>query len=348
MKLTEAAQRCRSHQELRLETIPSLVDALLDATVEDNAKADFLAALAQKNETANELAAFVQAILPLGAQVPGVLGEWNKHPILDCCGTGGGGLNIVNISTGIMFILAAAGVPVVKHGAHGFTKKSGSADVLKAMNIRIDLSPLQVRQCLEELNLAFIYAPAFYPVFKAVAPVRKALAASGQRTIFNLLGPLLNPVRPQAQLMGVFQEPHLALFSAALEQTGCRRYLVAYGKNASGKAIGEVSADGPTRLIGKLDGKPCEFSIERGEEKFHFEELLVQSPEESAAKLIAVLEGKEQGITRAMLVVNAAAALFAQGKTSSFQEGCAMAASQLDSGATLKKLRQWQNFKARA
>lgn len=345
--LTEAASLCRSHQELPSEIIPALVDALLDSSVDDAAKADFLTALEQKEETANELAAFVQAILPRGEHVPDVIGEWNDQPILDCCGTGGGGLNIVNISTGIIFILAAGGVPVVKHGAHGFTKKSGSADVLQAMNIHINLSPLQVRQCLEELNLAFIYAPAFYPVFKAVAPVRKALAVSGKRSIFNLLGPLLNPVRPQTQLMGVFQEAHLDLFSETLRQTGCKRYLIAYGKSASGKVVGEVSADGPTCLIGQLNGKPCELLVSNNGENFNFTELLVQSPEESAAKLTAALEGKERGITRAMLVANAAVAFFVQGKASSLQEGHEIAIAQLDSGAAFEKWRRWREWSAK-
>src|SRR5277367_5170366 len=170
---------------------------LLDASVGDGLKAAFLRAWAQRGETAVELAACAEAFLPQALD-PGLRGSWQGKPLLDCCGTGGGGLNLLNISTGLMFILAAMGIPVVKHGNRGITKRTGSADVLEAMGIKIDLAPELVPRCLEEVGCAFLFAPFYHTSFATIAPVRRALGAKGQRTIFNLIAPLLNPARPDA------------------------------------------------------------------------------------------------------------------------------------------------------
>src|SRR5277367_3838561 len=164
---------------------------LLDASVGDGLKAAFLRAWAQRGETATELAACAEAFLP-EALDPGLRGSWQGKPLLDCCGTGGGGLNLLNISTGVMFLLAALGIPVVKHGNRGITKKSGSADVLEALGLQIDSAPEEVPCQLEEVGCAFLFAPAYHPTFAVIAPVRRALGAEGRRTIFNLLGPMLN------------------------------------------------------------------------------------------------------------------------------------------------------------
>src|SRR5277367_4085888 len=189
---------------------------LLDASVADPIKAGFLRAWAQRGETAAELAACAEAFLPRALD-PGLRGSWKGRPLLDCCGTGGGGLNLLNISTGLMFILTAMGIPVVKHGNRGITKRTGSADVLEAMGIKIDLAPEEVPKCLEEVGCAFLFAPAYHTAFATIAPVRRVLAGQGHRTIFNLLGPLLNPARPDARLVGVFKPKHVALYQAVLE-----------------------------------------------------------------------------------------------------------------------------------
>ena len=184
------------------------------------------------------------------AVAPPVRGSWQDKPLLDCCGTGGGGLNLLNVSTGIVFILAAMGVPVVKHGNRGLTKKSGSADVLEALGIRIDLPPEKMESCLEEVGAAFLFAPAYHTSFSVLAPIRKRLGTEGQRTVFNLLGPLLNPARPDARLVGVFLQAHGELYQATLRHMGCPRFTVVCGEDSkTGTAIGEASARGTTLLL---------------------------------------------------------------------------------------------------
>ena len=206
-------------------------------------KAAFLRAWAKRGETAVELAACAAALLPL-ATAPRVQGSWNGRPLLDCCGTGGGGLNLLNISTGIVFILAAMGVPVVKHGNRGLTKVSGSADVLEALGIRIDLPPEKMEACLEQVGAAFLFAPANHTSFSVLAPVRKQLGAKGQRTVFNLLGPLLNPARPDARMVGVFTDANVHLYESALAAMGCRNYEVVCGEDEpTTKKMGEVERE---------------------------------------------------------------------------------------------------------
>ncbi len=322
---------------------------LLDTAVSDGTKASFLRAWAQRGETADELAAFAEAVLP-NALDPGLRGSWNGKPLLDCCGTGGGGLSLINISTGLMFILAAMGIPVVKHGNRGMTKRSGSADVLEAMGIKIDLAPKHVPRCLEEVGCAFLFAPGYHTTFAAVAPVRKALGAEGQRTVFNLLGPLLNPARPDARLVGVFKLEHVALYQHTLEKMHCPRFTVAYGIDSdSGKAIGEVSAQGET-LFGSTARNASDSPLTNlsSVTSPHINEtlgsLLVRTPDESASRIESILSGEDHGLARETLLINAAIAGWTHGVAASLVEGLAQAGETLDSGRALAKLRKWQEF----
>jgi anthranilate phosphoribosyltransferase len=327
--------------------IDSVIRALLDPAVADQAKADFLSAWARRGETAAELAHCAQALLP-GAVDPGLHGSFKGRPLLDCCGTGGGGLPLFNVSTGLMFILAALDVPVVKHGNRGLTKKSGSADVLEALGIRIDQPPRDVARCLDEVGCVFLFAPAYHPGFSAINPARRLLAAQGQRTIFNLLGPLLNPARPDARLVGVFQDAHVTLYREALEAMGCCRFTVACGYDApSAKPLGEVSASGPTTLAGsQLDllGSVQKLSTSSSQP---LETLFVQSAAESAQRLVALLSRKEKGLGRELLILNAAVAAVTQGAAATLDEASALAAAAIDSGRARERLERWQKFSAR-
>jgi anthranilate phosphoribosyltransferase len=336
--LPEIARRSLAAREIELAG-----SALLDRGVDDALKADFLRAWAQRGETAAELAACAQAFLP-GALDPGLRGSWRGRPLLDCCGTGGGGLNLLNISTGLMFVLAAMGIPVVKHGNRGITKRSGSADVLEAMGIRIDLSPEDVPRCLEVIGCAFLFAPAYHITFAAVAPVRRELARRGERTIFNLLGPLLNPARPDARLVGVFQREQVALYQRALELMQCAHFTVVCGEDGeTARPIGEVSARG-TNIFGstvpltELTRPPLEGIHE------HIDSLLVRNADESAMRLETIFSGEDQGLGRATLLINAAVACWTHGSASSLEEGFAKSEEAIDSGAVLGKLRAWQEF----
>jgi len=316
---------------------------LVNPAVGNAAKANFLRAWAQRGETAAELAACAEAFLPK-AMNPGVRGSWQGKPLLDCCGTGGGGLNMVNISTGMMFVLAAMDIPVVKHGNRGITKRSGSADVLEAMAIRIDLEPQEVPRCLEEVGCAFLFAPAYHTTFAVVAPVRQALAAEGQRTVFNLIGPLLNPARPDARLVGVFSRENVTLYRDALALMPCPRFTVVCGQDAeSGTMIGEASAQGPNFFGSTLPLTELTRTPEY-EPHEHIDSLLVRNADESASRIERVLSGEDQELARDTVLLNAALASWTQGRAASLEEGLALATEALDSGSALKRLRAWQKF----
>src|SRR5881394_2734621 len=185
------------------EQVHLAVGEIVNESVPAALKADFLCHLALKGETVGEIAAFAQALREKAIQPPLDPGWRNAHEILDVCGTGGDRLNTFNISTTVAFICAAAGVPVAKHGNRAITSQAGSADVLEALGIKIDLPPAEAARSLRERNFAFFFAPNYHPAFKYIAPARKLCAERGQRTIFNFLGPLLNPARPTTQLVGV-------------------------------------------------------------------------------------------------------------------------------------------------
>jgi anthranilate phosphoribosyltransferase len=340
-------------RSLTAEEIATAADALLEAGVTDEVKAAFLLAWALRGETAAELAACAEAFLP-HALDPGLRGSWQGKALLDCCGTGGGGLNLVNISTGVMFVLAALGIPVVKHGNRGITKRSGSADVLEAMGIKIDLAPEQVPRCLEEVGCAFLFAPAYHTTFATIAPVRRALAAQGHRTIFNLLGPLLNPARPDARLVGVFKMNHVELYQSALEIMKCPHFSVVCGQDQeSGQMIGEASAHGTT-LFGttlRLPGGIHLTSITRVPEpptNEKIDSLMVRNADESASHLETILSDEDYGLDRETLLMNAAVASWTHGTHSSLEEAFAACTEALDSGRALKVLQRWQEFSDRA
>jgi len=335
---------------LTTEEIDQVAAELLDPSVPEELKVGFLGAWARRGESAEELAKCAEALLPQ-ARDPGVYGNWQGRPLFDCCGTGGGGLNLLNISTGLMFILGALGIPVVKHGNRGITKKSGSADVLEALGVKIDLAPELVSHCLEKVGCAFLFAPAYHPSFAVVSPVRRKLATQGQRTVFNLLGPLLNPARPEARLIGVFTWEHVTLYRNALAQMGCPRFTVACGQDAeSGRRLGEVSSQGKTILGSTLksaNGEPLTEFIQKShpDTSHKIDSLLVESAADSAQRIVAILSGEEsQGFGREMLLINAAMASWTQGTATSLEEGLAQSTEALDSGRAFNQLIRWQEF----
>lgn len=347
------------NRSLTGQEIGEAAKALLDRSVSDDDKAAFLAAWAKRGETATELADCAEAFLPQALK-PGVSGSWKGKALLDCCGTGGGGLNLINISTGVMFILGALGIPVVKHGNRGITKKSGSADVLETLGIKIDLAPDQVVNCLEEVGCAFLFAPAYHPTFAVIGPVRRSLAAQGQRTIFNLLGPLLNPARPDARMVGVFKEEHLDLYHRALLEMGCKRFDVVCGEDdESHKKIGEASASGITTISSNLSFDPNPsiptkrgasiLRIDAKNSPFgeNLDSLLVTDATDSARRLQALFSNEEKGLAREMLLLNTAIAAWTQGAVADIAEGHTQAAEALDSGRARECLKRWQKFSSR-
>ena len=324
------------------------VEQITDENIPAALKADFLCHLALKGETVQEIAAFARGLREKAVQPP-LDDSWrNAHNILDVCGTGGDRLNTFNISTTVAIICAAAGVPVAKHGNRAITSQAGSADVLEALGIKINLSPAEAAGSLRERNFAFFFAPNYHPAFKHIGPARKLCADRGQRTIFNFLGPLLNPARPGAQLVGVPRPELCEPLAHVLQSLGARRGMVVTGK--------VPGVDGAMHHLDELstlgENTVAEFYQERGFTSSvlvpdHFPlqpaalaDLAGGSRDVNAEIVRRVLQGDERGPKRDAVLLNAAAGLFVANRARSLAEGWTLAAGIIDGGDAAKKLRE--------
>jgi anthranilate phosphoribosyltransferase len=304
--------------------------------VDDAAKAAYLRALRAKGETATEIAAFARALLARAVD-PGIAPENVPGPMLDVCGTGGDKLDLFNISTTAMFVLAASGVCVVKHGNRAITSKCGGADVLEELGVRIDLPPDALRRTAETHGLGFLFAPAYHPAFKAIVPVRKALAAEGIPTVFNLLGPLLNPARPGHQLVGIFSPALLPKYGDALAALGRIRAWVVHGSG-----MDELSLAGPTEVREVAAGVVREFTVDPRALDLPMCEvgdLRGGDRATNAAIVTAILDGTERGPKRDIVLLNAAAGFVITGLVGDLAAGLDLAREQIASGRALAKLR---------
>ncbi|MEI7809044.1 MAG: anthranilate phosphoribosyltransferase [Verrucomicrobiota bacterium] len=325
---------------LTTEQVQLAVAQLTDEKISAPTKAEFLSALAQKGESPEEIAAFAAALREKSITPP-LDEETRAREILDVVGTGGDRLSTFNISTTVAILCAAAGVTVAKHGNRAMTSSVGSADVIEALGIKADQSPAEAARALREHNFAFFFAPNFHPAFKHIAPARKLCAERGQRTIFNILGPLLNPVRPSAMLVGVARTEHCAPMARALQALGVRRGMVVCGL-AEGKNLDELSTLGINQV--------AEFYHERGftNSALSLENFPVQpatladlrgGDKSANAEIIRrILRGDERGPKRDAVLLNAGAALFVAGKAKSVAEGWELAGETIDSGVAAKKL----------
>ena len=330
------------NQELSPREIEVAAGLLLDPSAPDEKKARLLEALSRKGETPAEIAGFVEAFLEHA--VDPHLGLLDlEGPTLDVCGTGGDQLDLFNVSTTAMFIAAAAGAVVVKHGNRGITSKSGGADVLEALGIRIDLPPDGFRNCIETAGLGFMFAPVYHPAFKAVAPVRKMLAAKGGKTIFNLIGPLLNPAKPQCQLVGVFSRELCPAFAEILQRLGRDSAWAVHGTTGDGRSVDEVSLMGSTRIckaglyqdLEDEEIRPRDFGLKHAE----VHELQGGDAKANATILEAILAGRETGPRRDMVLMNAGTAIACCGLADNIGDGISVAREMIDDGAALEKLR---------
>ena len=313
-------------------------------------KADFLRALAKKGENDEEIAGFVQAFLQRAVD-PGLVPELMPGPMIDVCGTGGDRLDLFNVSTTSMFVLAAGGACVVKHGNRNITSQCGGADVLETLGVRIDLPPPEFRRCVEKNGCGFLFAPLYHPAFRVIAPVRKALAGEGIATIFNLLGPLLNPARPGHQLVGIFSESALAKYAGVLQRLGRRHAWAVHGRGRNGEGIDEISTMGATQIHAVRHGEiqPRVIASDVLEALGFTSATLVDlrggSRDENAAILLGILDGSIQGPKREMVALNAAAGFVVADLAATLEEGLALAMDQLDSGRALARLRALQEFR---
>ena len=334
-------------QSLDEARVHAAVELLADEKIPAASKAEFLIALAQKGETPGEIAAFARALCEKSVPLP-IENDWrHSREILDIVGTGGDRLGTFNISTTSAIVCAAAGVAVAKHGNRAVTSQAGSADVLEALGIRIDLTPEEAARSLREKNFAFFFAPNFHPAFKHIAPARKLCAERGQRTIFNFLGPLLNPARPSAMLVGVPRAELCEPLARVLQSLGVRRGMVVTGKignrqSAIGNSLDELSTLGENTI--------AEFYHERGfttsvlsPEEFPLQpatldDLLGGDKFQNAEITRRILRGDERGPKRDAVLLNAGAALFVAGKTKSLAEGWDLAGETIDSSQADGKL----------
>jgi len=296
--------------------------------------AGLLVALRMKGETADEITGFARVMRDKAVAV-----KPQRYPLADTCGTGGDRVKTFNVSTAAAFVAAGAGVAVAKHGNRSVTSKCGSADVLEALGVTLEMEPEEVARCIDEVGIGFMFAPRFHPAMKHAAPVRREL---GARTVFNLLGPLTNPARATAQVVGVPGPEWAAPLARVLSKLGVTRAFVVHG--ACG--MDEISIAGETLVHEVRDGQVSTYSI--APEDFGLPRADVGSvagggAAENARTLVEILEG-ERGAKRDMVVLNAAAAIAAGGKAADLAEGVAVAASALDSGAAVARLKGLQAF----
>ena len=317
------------------------VEQLTTEDIPAESKAEFLTALATKGETASELAAFATNLRGRATPVP--FDGATTQELLDVCGTGGDGLNTFNISTTVALLCAAAGVPVAKHGNRAITSRSGSADVLDALGIPTTLSPAEAATAIQGKNFAFLFAPLYHPAFKHIAPARKLCAERGQRTLFNFLGPLLNPARPTAQLIGVPRAELCVPMASVLKNLGIRRGMVVSGA-AGERRMDELSPLGETaiaefyqdRAMAESVWSPANLTLS----PMTLNDLAGGDAEANATLTRAVLNGEDTGPRREAVLLNAGAALFVAGAASSITEGWELAAEVIDDGRARAKLEE--------
>lgn len=332
-------------QDLSDREVQVAAELLLDPAAPDEKKARLLEALSFKGETPSEIAGFVEAFLEQAVDPHLGLVEL-EGPTIDVCGTGGDQLNLFNVSTTAMFISAAAGAVVLKHGNRGITSKSGGADVLEELGIRLDLPTERFRDCVEKTGLGFLFAPQYHPAFKAVSGVRKTLAEKKVRTIFNLIGPLLNPARPQCQLIGVFSRELCPAFAEILQRLGRESAWVVHGTTGDGRAVDEVSIMGPTSIfkaglyqdLEDEEISPRDFGLHVAD----VSALQGGDAVVNAAILKDILSGKDTGPKRDLVLMNSGAALACCGLADNLGHGIEISREMIKSGAAMDRLKRLQ------
>lgn len=341
-------EKLRNGNDLTSGDISYAVALLVSDTTAAGEKADFLTSLHEKGESAEEIAGFVEQLIGRAID-PQIDPAKLSGPMIDVCGTGGSGLNIFNVSTTIMFILAAGGAAVVKHGNRSVTSTCGSADVLEALGVPLSWEPEQLRECLERLGVGFIFARQYHPAFRALAEMRAQIARAGRRTIFNLLGPLLNPARPQRQLIGVYGSRLTSVFAEVLRQLGRERAWIVHGSSDAGAGMDNISTSGPTDLAELRGGNVSTAVVDPrwlGIPEAAVGEVRGGGPPENAKTIEGILRGEIKGATRDLAVVNAAGGFVVAGLAADLAGGILLAAEQIDSGRALEKLNALRAFAA--
>ena len=328
----EALQRTIEHREIFHDEMLHVMRLIMNGEMSPVMMAALITGLRVKKETIGEITAAAQVMREFSTKV--IVAD--KTHLVDIVGTGGDGSHTFNISTCAMFVAAAAGARVSKHGGRSVSSKSGSADVMELLGAHINLSPEAIAQCIAQVGVGFMFAPNHHPAMKNVAPIRKEL---GVRTIFNILGPLTNPAGAPNILMGVFHPDLVGIQVRALQRLGAEHALVVYGKDG----LDEISL-GAATLVGELkNGEITEYEIHPEDFKLPMASnraLRVETPEQSKAMLLGVLDN-QPGAARDIVLLNAGAALYAANVTESVQGGIALAGAALESGAAKARLQQF-------
>ena len=328
----QALQRAIEHREIFFDEMVALMRMIMRGEVSPMMTAAILTGLRVKKETVGEIAGAASVLREFALPVEVA----DRTHLVDIVGTGGDGANTFNISTASMFVVAAAGAQVAKHGNRSVSSKSGSADVLEALGAAIELSPAQVSQCIAETGIGFMFAPLHHPAMKVVAPVRREM---GVRTLFNILGPLTNPANAPNILMGVFHPDLVGIQVRVLQELGAKRALVVWGRDG----MDEISL-GAATLVGELrDGVVREYEIhpeDYGIAMAASRNLRVSDANESKAMLLAALDNTP-GLPRDIVILNAGAALYAAGVVESIDRGLVRAREAIVSGAALAKLEEF-------
>jgi anthranilate phosphoribosyltransferase len=327
----EALQRTIEHREIFHDEMLHLMRLIMQGELSPVMTAAIMTGLRVKKETIGEITAAAQVMREFSTKVH----VHDRTHMVDIVGTGGDGAGTFNISTCATFVAAAAGARVSKHGGRSVSSKSGSADVMEALGVHINLKPEQIAQCIDEIGIGFMFAPNHHPAMKNVAPVRKEL---GVRTLFNILGPLTNPAGAPNILMGVFHPDLVGIQVRALQRLGAEHALVVYGRDG----MDEISL-GAATLVGELkNGEITEYEVhpeDFGLAMASNRALKVETPDQSRDLLLGVLKG-ETGAARDIVCLNAGVALYAANVAATMLEGIAQARAAIDSGAALAKLEQ--------
>jgi anthranilate phosphoribosyltransferase len=331
--IKEAIAQLVGGQSLTMDEASTVMTEIMEGTATPAQFGAFVTALRFNGETVEEIAGLARTMRSKALRVT------VNEPVVDTCGTGGDGSGTFNISTAAAFVVAACGVKVAKHGNRAMSSRCGSADVLEALGIKIDLNPAQVQQCLETVGIGFMLAPVFHPAMKFAAAPRKEV---GIRTVFNILGPLTNPAGASAQVLGVPEKDLTEKMATVLQMLGCQHALVVHGEDG----LDEITITGKTFIselnqgtIKNYEVTPEEFGLPRANP----DTLKGGTARENADLLRSILSGK-RGAPRDIVLMNASAALMASDKVTAMGRGIVMASVAIDSGAALRKVEELIKF----
>jgi anthranilate phosphoribosyltransferase len=334
MEPRDALARLMAGQDLTRGETEALFGRLMDGQVSDVLKSAILVALRMKGEAPAEIAGAASAMRRRATPIP-----HRRQGLVDTCGTGGDGKGTFNISTAAALVAAGAGACVAKHGNRSVSSRSGSADVLAALGVDVEMNPERAGRALEEIGIAFLFAPRVHPTMREVMPVRREL---GTRTLFNVLGPLINPAGARRQVLGVYAAALVPVIAQVLSELGSEHALVVHGSDG----LDEVTTTGPTTVGEVRDGQVRIFTLEPGDlgvARSTLADLAGGGPEDNARAMERLLAG-EPGPLAEITAVNAGAALYVAGEAEDLRDGVAVARASMISGAAARKLEELRRF----